>query len=82
VKMEIVSSTGFSLCVFDFCYPKRKAHRLSFTTVQDKKPVLPDLRNLARIDAQLFHPREQGSPLKSQAGRGAVRTADASLGLF
>jgi hypothetical protein len=40
------------------------------------------LRRLSWIDAHLFHPGEQGSPLKSQAGRGTLRTADASLGLL
>ena len=40
-----------------------------------------NLRNLSRIDPQLLHPREQRGPLKSQAGRGALRTPDASLGL-
>src|SRR3984957_8761711 len=39
------------------------------------------LRRLAWINAHLFHPREQGSPLKSQPGCGAIRPAHASLGL-
>src|SRR6266403_622405 len=39
-------------------------------------------RPLSRIDTHLVHPREQGSPFKAHSGRGAVRTADASLGLF
>jgi hypothetical protein len=40
------------------------------------------LRNLSRIDAHLLHSREQRSPVKPQARCGAVRAADAPLGLF
>src|SRR6266853_6926551 len=40
------------------------------------------LRHLSRIDPHLAHSRDQCSPLKTQACCGAVRTADASLGLF
>src|ERR1700747_733128 len=40
------------------------------------------LRHLSRLDAQLFHPRKQGSPFEAQAGRGALRAADAPLGFY
>ncbi len=35
-----------------------------------------------QIDTQSFHPGEQGSPFKAQAGCGSIGTADASLGFF
>jgi hypothetical protein len=35
-----------------------------------------------QIDTQSFHPGEQSSPFKAQAGCGSIETADTSLGFF
>src|ERR1700730_8026791 len=41
-----------------------------------------DSRHLPRVDTHLVHPRDQGGPFNAQAGCGAVRAADSSLGLL